>query len=244
MKIIDKRFSLYQKIIENNPSYKNADYGWVLMFHEVVNNIYGHESNITISKDHFIDLIDNLKEEFTFQPLDGILRNKNGHQIFITFDDVYESMYLNVFNWLEKQKIPFTCFISPGLIGKKGYISNNQLISLSKSKYCTLAFHGKNHLIMRGLNKDAIKDEIVDISPIIQNNYDNNIFAYPYGSIYAIPKEAINICEKYYSLAFGTISLPLNAKYINNNKSYLPRINVNNTNYNKVIRRIKDYSRG
>lgn len=247
VKGINKYFSVIQKTTELNPIYKKPDYGWVLMFHEInddITNKSNIESNFSLSTDSFWDLIDRIKDFVIFSSIESILNVKEKRQVFITFDDVCFSAYYNVMRELDNRKIPFCCFVSPNLINKEGYINHDDLEWLLSSRYCSVHSHGMNHILLRGLDYDSIRREIYESKKwIIENSYELSMrdlfFAYPYGSKYAVTKKAMKVCQNSgYKYAFGTFNLPLNKRFISKNCFFLPRVNVNEMNYVKIIKRI------
>lgn len=241
-RILDKRFSIYQKFIEKAPWYQHSDFGWILMFHEVVEDLTSFEDNITISVEHFQSMIKTLRKGFSFHSLSEMWDKKDACRVFLTFDDVRNSAYINAFKWLEEEDIPYTCFVSPGLVGMKGYLNHDQLNAISNMQCCELAIHGKNHRILRGLNKKEIEDEIIEAKYALSSLVPKcsvDKYAYSYGSMYAVPRMAKMLCKNEYSFGFGTVNLPLNENYTTRNTYYLPRINVNDKNYAAVMRRMQ-----
>lgn len=234
MSILIKTFcSIIQKFNEKNPCFQSPDYGWVLMFHEVVTS-KGGEEDITITFDSFKNMISELQKYLKAVDIDSILKTEDKKQLFITFDDVYQSAYENAMKWLEENNIPFCCFISPGLVGKTGYINKEQLRNLEKFKQCSIKFHGKNHVLFRGCSDSYIKEEIMS-----EKNDRDCMFAYPYGSKYAVPSKAVEMARKMgYRCAFGTYRLPLNKRFVSRNNYFLPRININENNYKNVIAKV------
>ena len=82
-----------------------------------------------------------------------------------------------------------------------------------------------------------MQDEITYGDFYEDNLQDKKIFAFPYGSIYACTKESILFVQKSgYDMSFSTIAARCNRKWFEKNKWFLPRINVNEKNFIKVIR--------
>ena len=54
---------------------------------------------------------------------DELKNNKKQRKVLITIDDGYESFYKNAWPILKKSQIPFILFVSTREVGKKGYMS-------------------------------------------------------------------------------------------------------------------------
>lgn len=81
--------------------------------------------------------------EATRQALAGELKDEQ--QVAITFDDAYESVYTNAAPLLEERDYPYTIFINTDAVGKKGYMTWDQLKELGKNPLVTLANHSADH---------------------------------------------------------------------------------------------------
>lgn len=218
-------------------SYKPT--GRILMFHDVYkNNADCVAQDIAISKKHFEALINRLLEQHHFVPLlngESILNMKE-KDISITFDDIFLSAYENAIPLLESNNIPYTVFISPNLLNKSPYITTAQLSCILQSPLCSLGAHTMNHKMLRFLDASEALYEIQTGKEWLQEAYGRpvNMFAYPYGSFYACKRQDVNLVySSGYHIAFSTINAHLSAR-TNLHPLWLPRINVNDNNYDTI----------
>lgn len=157
--------------------------------------------------------------------LNQIIEGKSKRSFAITFDDVFENIYTNAYPILKRYQVPFTLFVSTGLLDQLGYLTSSQLLELSRDALCTVGAHTVNHVRLR-TDKQSYQ-EIAKSKKELENMIGSKIefFAYPYGSILACSKKNIKQVEKVgFSAAFSTIKgfVPLEFdKY----RFFLPRNN-------------------
>ena len=61
-------------------------------------------------------------------------------------------------------------------------------------------------------------------------------FAYPYGSYYAVARKDIKLINsETYKMAFSTIKISVNTKVLHDFRGFIPRININEKNYEEYI---------
>lgn len=149
----------------------------------------------------------------------------NSTKLILTFDDIYESAYLNGISILKKNNIPFTIFVCPDLIGKPGYINKNQLKELCLMENCEIAFHLNHHFFTRKMKKDIFLNEINCSN--FENEYGIkcSYFAFPYGSMFASKrfgskKFLLARYMKTFSTTFAHMSLSTYMK----KRHFLPRM--------------------
>ncbi len=230
-----KFYSFIQKITEYSRIFA-INKGNVLMFHSV--GIDNSEKNISISVDKFKLIIDTIKnEKGQFLSLDKIWLQPDKKNYFITFDDIFISVYKNAFEILTSNNIPFAIFICVGLIGQKNYIDKKMLLDFVSYKNCTIGAHTLTHPKLRFENRDKSYKEIAESKVILENLISKRIeyFAYPYGSLYACSRRDIDFAKKAgYAAAFSTINSYLTKQDLEF-KYFMPRININNYSYRKVL---------
>lgn len=237
--------SFYQKVLEIRLNARKNN-SFVLMFH-IVDNAFEkyNEEHISISLNSFKAFVDFLSnKDVLFDRIDNIEKNliNNGRFVYFTFDDIWECSNRNAIVYLEKKGIPYTVFLSENFIGKKNYISFDELLSLSRSELCTLGYHSKSHTFFKKMNDQTEKNELDKTSLEILTQTKIEIFAYPFGSVFACGKNRIKKAKLgNYLFAFSTLSSGINKKTFNEMKFFLPRINVNENNYNNVLKRIIKY---
>ena len=230
-----KVYSLQQKLIELK--YRKAVGPAIYMFHQVTD-----EKNLWIDKDvcitysSFCRWIEMLQSKsINFYPIEKVEEHLDDSKAaFITFDDIFADAYENAISYLEDKDIPYTVFITENYVDKVPFISQNQLQKLKQSELCTIGYHTKNHPIMRAIGTEKMQEEIADLDYC--NSKEVKIFAFPYGSIYACTKKSIKFVKKCgYKMGFSTIAVRCSRTMFENNRWFLPRINVNEKNYTKVL---------
>jgi len=168
----------------------------ILQYHHIADNTPPITSTpIHLFKQHLEYLSSN---EFVVWPLEKLIKNLNDKSmipdrvISITFDDAYENIYTNAWPLLKEKGYPFTLFIATDLIGKRGYLSWNQIREMHTAGL-SVANHTKSHphLIRKIDNenlsnwKRRITEEITGAQEIINNELPNALalkfLAYPYG---------------------------------------------------------------
>lgn len=199
----------------------------ILVFHEICSKDDAEDKCHFTSVESFEQFIKTyksfivpIKEDFyNFKSV------SNSTKLILTFDDIYESAYLNAIPILKKNNIPFTVFICPDLIGKPGYINKAQLKELCLMENCEIAFHLNHHLFTRKMKKDIFLNEI-DCSNF-ENEYGIkcSYFAFPYGSMFASKrfgskKHLLARYKKTFSTTFAHISLTTYMK----KRHFLPRM--------------------
>jgi len=143
----------------------------------------------------------------------------------ISFDDVYSNVYKYAVPILRKYKIPYTIFVAYCNLDKENYLSKKELIDLSEDGLCTIGAHSLNHSLLR-FDKNSyreIKESKIELEKIIGKEID--VFAYPYGSLYACSKKNMfEVKKSGYKYGFSTLKQAINCN-TKKNIYFLPRIN-------------------
>lgn len=200
--------------------------GQILMLHWIEDApINNDKEPYRISVFQFKTLLSYLKQKRTIKLSDW---EKENNFYAITIDDVPESFYYNAYPLLREFGIPFTIFINTTLLGKEGYITEEQLILMSQCDLCTIGSHGVNHCEFAFLTPQKIKEEFYDSKKYLESiiGREVTLFAFPYGTYYACGYRNKNLALDVYKYAFGTIPCPI-SKPLFLKKYFLPRINVN-----------------
>lgn len=210
----------YEHIFRKNDTGENIIY----MFH----SIYDGETNpkeFKTNKESFELFLKEELQKRQASSLNQIVGGKSNGTFAITFDDVFENVYTNAFPILKRYRVPFTLFVSTGLLNQEGYMTSDELQELSRNALCTVGAHTVNHVRLRTANKpfeeiDTSKKELEDmVGKTVE------FFAYPYGSIFACSKKNIAQVKKAgFLAAFSTIKgfVPLD---FDKHRFFLPRNN-------------------
>jgi peptidoglycan/xylan/chitin deacetylase (PgdA/CDA1 family) len=176
------------KSLENSPQTKKIP---VLMFHYV---------EINQNKNDF--LRDNLntnplifeKQILTFKnagyefiwasEIPKALSDKSDKKyVVFTFDDGYETFFLQTYPIIKKHKIKVTNYIISDFIGKPNYMNKNQLTKVYSEGLLEIGSHTLNHPGLTIISKSEAIKQLVDSKKNLESIFGTkvNSFCYPYG---------------------------------------------------------------
>tara|TARA_B100000886_G_scaffold184357_1_gene126501 strand:+ start:153 stop:1085 length:933 start_codon:yes stop_codon:yes gene_type:complete len=155
------------------------------MYHRFEENKYP-STNIKIEdfKEH-IELIK--KNEIKFiNPSNfeyELINNKNERKLLITIDDGYQSFYENAWPILKKSKIPFILFVSTREVGKKGYMSWENIREIGKYDFVEIGNHSHSHDYLIDFEEQEIRNDLEKSINIFKDELgkNSNFFSYPFG---------------------------------------------------------------
>lgn len=210
----------YEYIFRKNDNGENIIY----MFH----SIHDGETNpkeFKTNKESFELFLKKELQQRQALSLNQIIDGKSKGAFTITFDDVFENVYTNAYPILKRYRIPFTLFVSTGLLNQQGYMTSNELRELSQDALCTVGAHTVNHVRLRTTNKafEEIDTSKKELEKMVGNEVE--FFAYPYGSIFACSrKNIVQVKKAGFLAAFSTMKgcVPLE---FDNYRFFLPRNN-------------------
>ncbi len=144
-------------------------------------------------------------------------------KFLVTIDDGYYSFYEHAWPYLKKNKIPFIIFISTEAVGKKGYMSWNQIKEIEKYDFVSIGNHSHSHDYLVNYEFDKFTKDINRSIDIFQNNlgYNPKFFSYPFGEWSLQQKKFIS---NFFEFAFGQHSGVID---LNKDKYELPRFPIN-----------------
>ena len=169
------------------PVFAVESHAAVLMYHRFGEDTYPSTS---IKTEQFIQQLDFFSANgFTVWPLTKIIDHLQSHTfipdktIAITIDDAYQSVFQIAYPLMLDRKIPFTLFVSSGVVDK-GYSSymNWEQIKELVDRGVTLGNHTVNHLHLVE-HKDRVESETLVNQERIEKmtGVKPLLFAYPYG---------------------------------------------------------------
>lgn len=227
-------YSLKQKILEKKYS-KQKSTGTILMFHEVYRDgEIPRKPHTATSYSNFVRLINNYGAERFHKQVksyDDILSMCEDDYI-VTFDDVHRNAVVNAIPYLRQYSIPYILFVSLEFIDREFYITTKDLKELAMDPLCTIGSHAVHHRKFSNY-----PDGFIEELKTSANELHASLFAYPYGSLYAVSKSNIEDVKNCgcYSCAFSTISAHLTKENLKH-RWMIPRINVNDQ-YVKMLYR-------
>ena len=224
--IIIVLFITNSKSEENNINSYSNDMGILsLMYHRFNEEKYPSTNiQIDIFKKQ-IKIIKDLNYKF-YDPQDlkkNFNKEKKEKKILITIDDAFSSFYEIAWPYLKKEKIPFILFVSTEAVGKKGYMTWDQIKIIEKESISHIGNHSHSHGYLVDLkSKDLIKDIELANKIFIKNlGYNPIFFSYPFGEYSEFIKKYIS---KNFEFAFGQHSGVID---LNKNRYELPRFPIN-----------------
>ena len=156
---------------------------------------------------------------------------KKNKEILITIDDAFQSFYTEAWPYLKKNKIPFILFVSTEPVGKKGYMTWDQIREVEAEKFTLIGHHSHSHeYFIDGVNDFFIED-INNANKIFlkELGYIPSLFSYPFGEYSKFMKDFIS---RNFSYAFGQHSGVID---VSKDKFELPRFPINE-NYGNLKR--------
>ena len=211
---------------ENNSKYYSSDNGVLsLMYHRFNENKYP-STNIKMEIfDKQMNSIKDLGYKFYDPKLfeNEFINPKNEKKILITIDDGFKSFYDEAWPYLKKNKIPFILFVSTEPVGKKGYMSWDEIKEIDQSKIGYIGHHSHTHEYLIDMTDSEFIKDIETATKIFKKElgYVPTIFSYPFGEYSLFMKSYIS---KNFNLAFGQHSGIID---INKDRFELPRFPIN-----------------
>ena len=144
-------------------------------------------------------------------------------EILITIDDAFSSFYIEAWPYLKKNKIPFILFVSTEPVGKRGYMTWDQIREVESEDFAFIGHHSHTHgYLIDETNNEFILDlEKANEIFLKELGYVPNLFSYPFGEYSKFMKDYIS---KNFKFAFGQHSGIID---LNKEKFELPRFPIN-----------------
>ena len=146
-------------------------------------------------------------------------------EILITVDDAFKSFYIEAWPYLKKNKIPFILFVSTEPVGKRGYMTWDQIREVGSEEFALVGHHSHTHDYLIDKTNNWFISDIEQANKIFlkELGYVPNLFSYPFGEYSKFIKDYIS---KNFEFAFGQHSGVID---INKDKFELPRFPINET---------------
>ena len=156
--------------------YSNID-SKVLFYHDIHNQT--SYCDFSTPLDVFKMHIDTIKKA-NFEIVNKI--SKKQSQVLIQFDDGYKGI-LDCIPYIESEKIPVEIFIITNFIGKKNYLSEQELKYLDSSDLVKLSSHSHTHKRLSHCDLNTISEEIEKSKSILESicRTEINSICYPFG---------------------------------------------------------------
>ncbi len=195
------------------------------MYHRFNENKYPSTNvRMEIFKEQ-MKIIENLGYDF-YDPknlIEEFNNPKENKKILITIDDGFKSFYEEAWPFLREKQIPFILFVSTEPVGRKGYMTWDEIKEIDKSKFGYIGHHSHTHEYLINFSKEDFINDIEIATKIFKNKlgYVPSIFSYPFGEYSLYMKKYIS---NNFSLGFGQHSGIID---LNKDKFELPRFPIN-----------------
>ena len=102
----------------------------------------------------------------------------------VTFDDGLADLYTAAYPFLREEKIPFTAFILPAMVGKPGYVTADQLREMADDPLVTVGSHGMVHERHGRMTEKEQRASLFESKARLEDLLGRpcRYFAYPFGS--------------------------------------------------------------
>lgn len=229
--VIEHFIYKYQQLMELQLK-KQFDGRFIAMFHQVDDNPdKWYDNRYSISFSGFQMFINKLQMDGyeLVSPYD-ILKNDGKKKAVLSFDDVFAGVYYYVYPFLKQKKFPFVIFPAINKLYEEGYVNKKMLVEMAGYEGCYIGAHGLSHCNLMQASRITCQKEILESGEELEKIIGKpvELFAYPYGSLNAVGRRERLFAEKRYKIAFGTLQAGVTTRADN---TYVPRINVNETNY-------------
>lgn len=173
----------------------------------------------------------------------SLLSSLTSHHFYLTFDDVYDSVYTDALPILRKLQIPFTIFVAKDLVDTDDICDGRPLITmehlreLAKEPLCTIGCHGTAHVQFRAYSEPQMREVCAKEKQWLMDEFHivADTFAFPYGRWQDINRWNIRYLSAYgFTYAFSALEGTLLSKYTTG-IHFLPRVNVSETFVEKFI---------
>ena len=144
-------------------------------------------------------------------------------EILITIDDAFESFYFEAWPYLKENRIPFILFVSTQPVGKKGYMTWDQIREIEIENFTLIGHHSHSHEYLISETKNIFIKDIKKANKIFlqELGYIPKLFSYPFGEY---SKSMKNYISQNFEFAFGQHSGVID---LNKDKFELPRFPIN-----------------
>ncbi len=103
--------------------------------------------------------------------------------VVFTFDDGYETFYLQTYPIIKKHGIKVTNYLIADFIGKKNYLSKSQIQKIYSEGLLEIGSHTLNHPGLTLISKNEALFQLTDSKRKLENTFGTKVvsFCYPYG---------------------------------------------------------------
>jgi len=124
--------------------------------------------------------------------------------VVLTFDDGYESFYLQTYPIIKKHKIKVTNYIIADFLGKINYMSKSQIEKIYAGGFLEIGSHTLNHPGLTVISQNEVIRQLTESKRKLETLFNTKVlsFCYPYG--FYNPEIAKMVMEAGYTNATTT----------------------------------------
>lgn len=199
----------------------------VLMFHHITEG--GTQNSISLTKQRFEKLLNSYS---CFGSMRDVLHAPKEKRIALSFDDGYSDLLTVAYPILQARSIPFTVFVSPFFLGKDGYITSEQLLTLAADPLVTIGSHSMTHLSLAGKKSEIQRNELQKSKEQLEMLLGTEVilFAYPNGQA---DKTTFRILNETRAYRFAFLASGGGFRNTEKNPFALPRLRVDEKTYHE-----------
>jgi len=211
---------------DNNSKLYSNDEGVVsIMYHRFNESKYPSTNiQMEVFKEHVEFIKDSNINFYNPKEFEENFNNpKKEKKILLTIDDAFLSFYTEAWPYLKENKIPFILFVSTEPVGKRGYMTWDQIREIDETDFGLIGHHSHTHeYLIDGTDEEFVLD-IKKANKIFLEKlgYVPTLFSYPFGEYSKFMKDFIS---KHFKLAFGQHSGVID---LNKEKFELSRFPIN-----------------
>ncbi len=152
----------------------------ILVFHKIVENEISEWADINLAL--FTQLLEVAKSNGQKIITINDWAENNRGELALSFDDGHSSDFEVVLPLLQEYGAQGTFFVTPNYVGKKGYMSWEQIKTLGEAGM-EIGSHSLSHPFMTNLSKEKLLIELKDSKALIEQYTSKEVvsFAYPFG---------------------------------------------------------------
>ena len=158
----------------------------ILEYHHVSDDVGEDGWAYTVPPADFAQQLDYLQAEgYTTITMQDFMRARKGKQelpakpVILTFDDGYEDNYTTLLPMLEQRHMNGTVYMVTNSIGRKGYLSWNQLRDM-QNRGIELGSHTANHQPLTSLDREKQAEEMKLSKLLMEWNGLKTVFSFSY----------------------------------------------------------------
>lgn len=156
----------------------------ILVYHSISAPPEPLPADADISPERFEEQLQWLSRRRHVVTLDQTLLSATRRQsVAITFDDGYRDNLTVALPLLERFRLPMTLFVAAGLVGRDGYLSENELREISRHPLVTIGGHGLWHRHINRMAQREARFELIESRRLLAGITGKpvDLLAWPYG---------------------------------------------------------------